>query len=350
MISTRHYHASATAPARSPDHLGARFDWMAVSHRRLFQMVRQGMDVEGAHAIADRWQRVSAGLSALGEDLAALETELADAWEGPAARGAAENVTALSSWTRHTADKAREVSECVTRQAELAAHARETMPPPAQPLPTDGLSPMPTAAGAPPPGPGQAFLGGFGTAEHVLVDHQIHADATREQHAQAARVMNQFQAASREVHQTVPRFARPDPPMTRRRPDRREPLRIGNRSDAGQTAASAVTGGGPVPGGFDPTGGSGGIAGGAGVAASPLGTPRPGARAGGDEARMAPRAPGGAPGSAGGAAAMPLGGKASGGDEDHEHRVPGYLENDLWSDLERDLRVSVPVIGADPRG
>jgi len=54
---------------RYPDHLGAAFDWMSVSHQDMHHMVHNGLNLEvGAEAATD-WARLGEVLTDLGAEL-----------------------------------------------------------------------------------------------------------------------------------------------------------------------------------------------------------------------------------------------------------------------------------------
>lgn len=317
-----------------PDHLGAPFDWMSLPHERLYEMVHDKLNVEVGTSVAADWARLGDGLTDLGDELADLARDTAAAWEGDTAELAASSVTALAHWARHTGDTATEVAGCVTMAVDNAARARDAMPKPLEPTP---------AAGA------RAFAGGgFDSAVTLFADHSTSLDRAHERHTEAARVMDQFQSASRDVYRTVPRFTAPDPAKRPKRPDHAEPVTLpvtepvtsttsaaaaGPASGDGGSSRGAVSGDAPRAGGGVAGGAAGGIAGG--------GSGR------GDLAPSGGPARGAAPGGMG---ALPMGAGMGGGrDEDYEHKGLGFLEEPgFWECGDRDLVVSAAVIGELP--
>ncbi|OLF12086.1 hypothetical protein BLA60_08680 [Actinophytocola xinjiangensis] len=299
--------------------LATSFDWLSVPHATLHRMVTERLDPDVGQSVAAEWTVLGERLSGVGDQLARLAAATADAWQGETATLATDGITALARWARDAGDTATDVAHCVARQADNAARARETMPPPSPPT---------------------VPAGEFDAARVLLDDQAAAADDRRTQHAQAARVMDQFQAASREVYRSVPRFAPPDP---RHRPT--EPA-------AATVTASTATGIAPAPGPEASAGGGG--AGSAGVAAKPA--PRPGVLAG----AMTGQPPGGVgagqlaarPGAQpGGLGAFPMGGVGAGREEDHERRGLFPVDDPgLWTVGEPPggLMISASVIGALP--
>ena len=235
-----------------------------------------------------------------------------------------------------------------------AARARDAMPPPVELTPAA----MPVDAGV-----ARTFTSaGFESAPALLGNQQNDVlDRMDARHAEAARVMDQFQAASRDVSRTVPRFVPPDPA---RRPKRREHAETDVRDVPVSGYTTAASGATAVPG---PVSGDGGPsasgAGGAGGGPAAGGTPgvRGDVPRSGMSVTSGPRGgtaaawtPGGTtlpPGTASGMGAVPMGGAmGTGRDTDHERRGLGFLEEPgFWDCREGDLLVSAAVIGEVPR-
>lgn len=311
------------------EHLGMTFDWMSVPHARLYRMVTEKLNPEVGLSAAEEWTALGRDLASIGDELATLARDVEGAWSGHAAHLAVDGITALSRWARHTGDRATEVGGCVATAADNAARARAAMPPVVDAEP--------------------AFDGGFGGAPRLLVDQHELVQREHDRHAAAARVMDQFQAASRDVAKTVPRFVPPDPHKT--------PKLHGEKPSAAASAADATTPAFSAAGAGSSGAGSGGGFGGGAVGG---GTPGDALGAGGLRAGIATTpaplpaaavapAPGTTP-SPGGFGAMPMGAPTSGGASDRERRGLGFLEEPSpWEFAEGDLMVSAAVIGELPR-
>ncbi|MFI7678246.1 PPE domain-containing protein [Actinophytocola sp. NPDC049390] len=303
-----------------PDHLGGAYDWLSQPHEQLFRMVHDKMNVETGMSAAADWARLGDQLTAVGDELAELARDTANAWEGTAAEPVEGCVGTLAKWAREAGGTATEVSACVTTATELAAHARDAMPPP-----VELSSPMPTAAAM-----ARAFTStGFESAPALLVDQQNDVlDRMNARHAEAARVMDQFQAASRDVYRTVPRF---EPPNPAHRPQRREHEAPAEPSTRAAAAPGTPGSGGEAAGHNSP--GKAVTAGPTGGTATPSGT-----------ASGVPTSPSTTMG------AVPMAGATGRREPDHERRGLDFLEDPgIWECPEGDLLVSAAVIGEVPR-
>lgn len=322
--------------------LGQPVDWLTYSHRELYDMVTQDVDVSGAMSVAAQWAKLSDQLADLSDDLSRAITATEPGWGGAAADAARDVVHRLADWAERTGASANEVSGSVSRQADNAATARWSMP---EPPPDHSQLP-------PDPSDPWSKVEPYLVEPRYLRDPGTDSDKSVELHRQAAEVMSRFQSDSNYVYDNVPTFDSPasDGPRDRQpppAPPKQEPP-SGNDSDSTRTSSSVgtpVTGGGELGQGAHSGGANPGVreqigAGGRTGSAGP-----PGLAAGPSPAAAAQRAP------AHGMGAMPMGGMpggAAGRGEDTEHTRASYLLDDDDAFWMPDVSVSPPVLGDDP--
>src|SRR5699024_1356461 len=324
-----------------PDDLNEPVDWMSYRHEQLYAMVHRDIDLADAGVVAGQWAHLASDLDDIGKDLRAALDKATEGWQGEGADAAQQALRRLGEWAEETAGRGQDVSSCVSRQVELAATARDTMPQP---------PPAPRIAGA---GDGvtetmSAFsMGDYGSAPDMLTDRMPDREQQHRAHREAAEVMQRYQQQSTGVYSDVPTFVGPRDRSDRRRHEADVPAGDDNDRTSASAAAVPATSG-PAAGG---SGGDHGTA----RAPAPT-TDRFGAaeQAGTSEARSfgsAPRAA--SPASSEGASSRPMGAMPMGGmrgcqgEEEMADKVAGYLEedSDVWG---LDMPVSPPVIGLDP--
>jgi hypothetical protein len=318
-------------------------DWMTFTHEQLYDMVHQGVDVGGATALAAKWAKLGDTLHEIADSLAQALAASEEAWQGEAAEQARGSFSALSTWSHDAAATATDVSGCISIEANNADNARRSMPEPVAgirvptPVPAHQTSPMAAA---------------FGSARDLVKDP--HGPTARQQaaHQEAARVMDQFQHASREVYGTVPAFAPPSlrQPLAKisERPPVPPPQPVVEPVQELAGPPPAPVGGPPPP---RPVHGPGPAPGsGSGPGPSPAPTPEPAEPkpAAPSEARPAARgvaAPAAAASGASGGMPPAMGAAGAGHkEEEMERKAPRYLEGDpdLWGIADR---MAPPVIG-----
>ncbi|PXY31904.1 PPE domain-containing protein [Prauserella muralis] len=333
-------------PEPEPGDLGQYVNWLTYSHRQLFDMVNEGLDLETTTEVAAGWSRLGAELIDIGTDLRqALETA-AEGWQGAAADEARQKVHRLAAWTEETADGSTEVAGCVSEQAALASAARRDMPvPPPVFLPAEGGMSTDDRQG-----------GGFSRGPLLIADPEPDRQQARELHQRAAEVMERYQHEAHALYARVPAFASPNPEVgIEHHPDgdpgeRPDGPREHVRPDESTSASAADAG--PRPGAGVAAPGAAGPAGG-----MPLGPHSggeqyaPSSRAGTAGPQNAqvpgPAAGPGGPRPMAGPAAMPMGAGMAGArqaEDDVEHKAPSYLEedDDLWGPQ---VPVAPPVLG-----
>lgn len=338
--------------------LGTPVDWLTYQHPELYTMVHEEVDLAGAQTVAATWATIGDKLTEIAADLRAAMAKASQGWTGAGAEKTKETVERLSAWCDETSVRATEVCACVTRQAENVRVAQNAMPEPRMsvlpyPMPAGGTSAMSFSAGP-----------------ELVADDEEGRRRNDDLHQRAADVMKQFQEDSYEVYGTVPEFSTPagdpiiyknpevppDQPQPEPEPEPKQPEQPDD-----STGASGVTGGdGPIDGvigGYAPRDPAPAtpvpmVGGGAQVGGA-MQDPSPGGRAGSHPGAPGPGvAPGAAAAAAarGGAAGMPMGAMPMGAggqrQEDVEHKLPGYLqeEDNIFA---ADLKVAPPVLGEE---
>ena len=385
-----------------PENLSEDIDWMSYPHYQLHEMVNKRVNLAGATSVAAAWANLGEDLEDIGAALGKALAKSADGWEGlasEAARGAGQE---LATWTEDTADRAKDVSTCVVRQADIAETARRTMPEPpirALPGPVPTLPALPVkmdsgADGGTTPMSASPFVkSDFAGGAALIADPGPESHRAQQLHRRAAEVMQEMQRQSDDVYRDVPKFnrprpkagqepRRPEPPVTPEPPEPpSNPPPDDNTAPSGDPVTPPVT---PPPSTPPPSttptpppvprevpaGGGAALASGglSGATAGGVGTGGQatteqlgsGSRAGSSSATgSAPAAAGQGSGAAAGGqrggmgmGAMPMGmagaaGARGGGGDELDRKTPSYLEDD--SDFWRsDVQVAPPVLGEDP--
>ncbi|MCT2588297.1 PPE domain-containing protein [Actinophytocola gossypii] len=333
-------------PEEEPTSLDEQVDYLTFTHRDLHRMVHQGLDPSGAMEVSADWARLGDELTEISEELGRIVTAAAAAWEGEASDLARQTLAGLTHWAAEAGTQATKVSACVTMEVDNVLQARDAMPKP----PREPIAELPEV---------QPLLANdWGAARSVTADPAGPLAEEQAMHQQAARVMERFQEASREVYSTVPQFSPPPvggsilvgPPQPPPPPQPPVP--------PPPTPPAPV----PVPPPLPPrTGvpGSPGVPGAPGSTGTPgrvpVGGPTPGPTAGltsgAGEPAAAQNRPGAGTTSSSGRgpsiSGMPMGMGAAGRDDDTERRVADYLkeEDDIWGQHERPT--TPPVIGEE---
>lgn len=177
----------APEPEPVPDSLDEPVDWMTYSHQELYRMAHNGIDLAGATTVAANWARLGDALGEIGDELNRIVQDFTHAWQGDAADQAVHAVSSLADWSGDAGGLATQVSGCVSIEVDNAMRARNAMPAPITPPKLPGPGPMPA----------------------LLTDQNAFVSRQHAAHRQAAETMEQFQADSRDVYHTVPRFSAP---------------------------------------------------------------------------------------------------------------------------------------------
>ncbi|MFJ8912162.1 PPE domain-containing protein [Amycolatopsis sp. NPDC102389] len=359
-------------PQPGPEHLNAHIDWMSYSHRELYAMVHNELDLASAEAVAAQWTKISAFLDRAGTELRAALAATADGWTGEGADRARDAAVKLVEWAGETAWRAENVANCVRRQADIADTARRTMPEPPGFAPRPKVPEPPRRRPIPVSDSTQAMSAsapsGSGFAEAGRIVAEPTDERAQDLHRQAADVMTRMQFSSGEVYENVPSFTsygkqpkiletpeepKPEPdPKPEPEPvpppddstrssgvDDPAPIQVREPVEAPRTpGASSGVYVPPSPGTAGGTHEQLGQGGRSGVGSfGPSGQP-------GQPAGTRAAAAG-----MGGFGGMPMGMAPSQGRQGEEdHKAPGYLveDSDVWG---LTGQVTPPVIGEDPR-
>jgi uncharacterized protein YukE len=323
-----------TEPEPQPTELDEQVNWLTYPHRELYDMVHRDVDVSGAEAVAAQWAGLGESLRQIGDELRAALDSSVNAWQGTAADKARGTIAALAQWAVDTAASAESVAGCVTNQASSAAAARSQMPEPVD-EPAQLISNLST--GATSAASASPFVtGGFSSASLMMQD-PLGPSRSTTAHQEAARVMDQFQAESRENYRSVPRFAPPLPKPGAPAPGQQPPGPLPPPAPPTATAAQAATiGSSAAAAGYGSSSARQGMA----SAGSSVGWARPGPDgaapvtvSGAGDRPVAPPASARGPlnaGPLGGPMMPPVGGLAGRGGT--EHTVKPTLQDDdgLW--------------------
>lgn len=362
-------------PQPGPDHLTAEIDWMSYSHRELYAMVHNELDLAGAEAVAAQWTKISSFLDRVGTELRAAVLATADGWTGEGADKARDAAVKLVDWAGETGWRAENVANCVRRQADIADTARRTMPEPPgfvgrpkppsppkrRPIPVSGDATQAMSAAS------DSSSSAFATAGRIVADPTD--ESSQDLHRQAADVMTRMQRNSGEVYENVPYFTSygkqprilerpeepqpPKPPEPETPPDDsthssgtgdQAPIQVREPVDAprapgGSSGAVLPSPGSPgAIGGTHEQLGQGGRSGAGGFGPAGAGQAAGTGSRATDGSRM------------GGYGGMPMGMAPQQGRQDEsERKSPDYLveDSDIWG---LGGQVAPPVIGEDPRG
>ncbi len=358
-------------PQPGPDHLRADIDWMSYSHRELYEMVHNELDLASAEAVAAQWAKIGAFLDRAASELKAAIVATADGWTGEGADRARDAAIKLVDWADETGWRAENVANCVRRQADIAETARRTMPEPPGATPRPKMPEPPRRRPIPVSDSTQAMSAsassnpGFAEAGRIVAEPAD--ERAQDSHRQAADVMTRMQQSSGEVYENVPRFTSygkkpqllktPEEPEPRPKPEP-EPVpppddttRSSGTDDVApiqvREPAEAPRGPGASSGAFVPSPpgtvggtqeqlGQGGRSGAGGF--GPSGQP---GQVAGTRAAAA---------GMGGFGGMPMGmAPQQGRQGEEDHKAPDYLveDADIWG---LSGQVTPPVIGEDPRG
>ncbi|TNC20195.1 PPE domain-containing protein, partial [Amycolatopsis alkalitolerans] len=232
-----------------------KINWQAYDHQQLWDMV-QSSDPSAMGTAAHRWAKLAVDVDSATADVHKTVQKLLLSWRGGSAVSAADSASKLTAWGAGASGTMREIGDGLDTYTSALIEARNRMPEPVYYSDVrhfrEGYDVQASS------GPSGAIL-----ADQLLDDHlPSKREATRAK-AEAVRVMDQYEATSKGVHEKLPTFGE----------------------------APAVTTG---QGGGDPAPGS------------PTGDP-------GTDGTVAASAAGGAPPGLGGAGSVPGGGSLSGG-------------------------------------
>ncbi|MFD1152503.1 PPE domain-containing protein, partial [Saccharothrix hoggarensis] len=199
------------AANRRPENFG-KINWRAYTHRQLWDMVKSADTAR----MADRthaWKKLADEIDQATAEARRIVQELATSWRGPSAVLAAESAERLAEWARETSGRAYTVGGGLDAYTWAVQEAAQRMPEPVHPDAErwfrDGYD-VTTLDG-----PQGAYM-----LDQLLDDHMPSKAEQRAAMAEAVRVMEEYEDASRGVHTRLPTFEHA-PEVARIEPDHR---------------------------------------------------------------------------------------------------------------------------------
>ncbi|MFB9906076.1 PPE domain-containing protein [Allokutzneria oryzae] len=162
------------------EELDVNINWLAIPHQKLYDDIHNGPGVAGAHSAEATYRAMEAKFVAIRSRLEQGLRDLKISWEGIAASSAADRIEQFSPWAGHAGEASRSRSSSTTTQMGHYAQARNSMPKP-EPVP-----PMPG-------GELIKSLAGFLT---IPVDRHVHEAVAQQAHLRAAEVMETYSKSS----------------------------------------------------------------------------------------------------------------------------------------------------------
>ncbi|GLY66465.1 WXG100 family type VII secretion target [Amycolatopsis taiwanensis] len=298
-----------------------KINWAAYEHQQLWDMV-QSSDPAAMGTAAHRWAQLAVGVDSATGDVHKTVQKLLMSWRGPSAVQAAQSASKLTAWGAGASGTMRDVGEGLDSYTSALLEARNNLPKPVYYSDVvhfrEGYDVKASS------GPSGAIL-----ADQLLDDHLPTKREASTAKAEAVRVMERYEAASKHVHDRLPHFA--DAPEATAGVGDSDQDSGGPRGHD-STVASSVPVGGPgagAPGGVSASGFGGNpvLSDGRGAlaAGSVTGSGAPAGSAGGAAAASAQGSGGAGAGArgagpGGGMGMYPPGGGAHGGEGAAEHR------------------------------
>lgn len=188
---------------RDPRNFG-KINWSAYPHRRLWDMVMSS-DAAVMSQRTYAWQRLAVDVDRTTAEVQKLVQRLALSWRGPSAGAAADSVTRLTRWASDASERAYLVGTGLERYTEAVDEARRRMPEPVHPTAERWFAEGRDVSTL--DGPEGAYM-----LDQLLDDHMPSKKEQQRAHAEAVRVMNEFEDASRAVHTSLPEVFDQAPP------------------------------------------------------------------------------------------------------------------------------------------
>ncbi|CCH33603.1 PPE domain-containing protein [Actinosynnema sp. NPDC047251] len=191
-----------------------KINWDAYSHRELWDMVKSA-DLGRMGRRTHEWQVLARDVAEATEDVGKLVRKLVESWHGPSSSAAAGSVSRLTEWATEVSQRAYQVGGGMGGYTHAVDEAARRMPVPVHPDAErwfrDGYD-VTTLDG-----PQGAYL-----ADQLLDDHLPSKKEQRAAKAEAVRVMDAYEQASRDEHDRLPLFD-DAPAGTKVEPDHRPP-------------------------------------------------------------------------------------------------------------------------------
>ncbi|WP_447003208.1 PPE domain-containing protein [Saccharothrix isguenensis] len=196
---------------RQPENFG-KINWNAYTHRTLWDMVKSA-DTARMTARMVAWRSLADEVDQATADVQKIVQQLVVSWRGPSAVAAAGSASRLTEWAADASKRACAVGSGLDAYTSAVDEAARRMPEPVHPDAErwfrDGYD-VTTLDG-----PQGAYM-----LDQLLDDHMPSKKEQQAARAEAVRVMEEYESASRGVHTTLPTFDNA-PGVTRVEPDHR---------------------------------------------------------------------------------------------------------------------------------
>ncbi|HEX5116271.1 MAG TPA: PPE domain-containing protein [Pseudonocardiaceae bacterium] len=106
--------------------------WQHYTHQAMWRMVVDDANPAGMFDEAEKLQRLAEHLGEITTQAHAVAKDVLGAWEGQAAEGAAEQITAFLRWADDTANTTNHIAGLLGQYAHVLNRARLSMPYPVQ--------------------------------------------------------------------------------------------------------------------------------------------------------------------------------------------------------------------------
>ncbi|MBB5804513.1 hypothetical protein F4560_004281 [Saccharothrix ecbatanensis] len=196
---------------RQPENFG-KINWNAYTHRTLWDMVKSA-DTARMTTRTVAWRSLADEVDQATADVRTIVQQLVVSWRGPSAVAAAGSASRLTEWAADASQRAYAVGSGLDAYTSAVDEAARRMPEPVHPDAErwfrDGYD-VTTLDG-----PQGAYM-----LDQLLDDHMPSKKEQQAAMAEAVRVMEEYEAASRGVHTTLPTFEHA-PGVARIEPDHR---------------------------------------------------------------------------------------------------------------------------------
>ncbi|KOX34359.1 hypothetical protein ADK67_03730 [Saccharothrix sp. NRRL B-16348] len=177
--------------------------WESYSHRQLFAMLHERVDVAAVHDAADRWRQHGESIGALADRFGRMLASLEAVWNGESAVSAISALRKNAEWLAHLARTTTDMARPVDEAAYQLSAAQRAMPAPQDPANAHAGAVAGSAAGA---GAGLliAVVGAVTGGTTSVIGTMIGQSAEKDQ---AVYVMREHERGSQAVDADTPQFS-----------------------------------------------------------------------------------------------------------------------------------------------
>lgn len=170
-------------------------DYSGYTHPELYEFVHKNLSPEQVNEIGGGWSQIGDGMLDMAGVLRQCSVEVESHWQGEAAEGAKNFLSALGKWCSDSGRGAALHGDEINAIGDSAEWAERNMPEP------DGFGAIGAVSAA--AGADASTIGSVGQA------FESQAGASGDKHDEAVRVMDGFGVAMRDRSRRVPAFPRP---------------------------------------------------------------------------------------------------------------------------------------------